>query len=109
LTGQGRRKLFSKERPEEIFKFRVSEMPFPGLWERFDRNMIVRKQRFSMSKFTRKYGPGCKVLFLRGELFVVNGSCAEMKAEHLRKFRKFGVSRWSEMAFSEFSLARPNT
>jgi hypothetical protein len=35
-----------------------------------------------------------------------------MKAEHLRKFRKFGVSRWSEMAFSEFSLplfARPNT
>jgi hypothetical protein len=45
----------------------------------------------------------CKVLCLRGELFVVNGSCAEMKAEHLRKFRKFGVSRWSEMAFSEFS------
>ena len=50
--------------------------------------------------------PNCKVLFLHGELFVVNGSCAEMKAEHLRKF---GISRWSEMAFSEFSLARPNT
>jgi hypothetical protein len=46
--------------------------------------------------------PDCKVLFLRGELFVVNGSFAEMKAEHLRKFRKSAVSRWSEMAFSEF-------
>ena len=54
-------------------------------------------------------GPDCKILFLHGELFVVNGCCAEMKAEYLRKFRKFGVSRWSEMAFSEFSLARPNT
>jgi hypothetical protein len=39
-------------RPEEIFKFRVSEMPFPGLWGRFDRIRMVRKQRFSMSKFT---------------------------------------------------------
>jgi hypothetical protein len=29
----------------------VSEMPFPGLWERFDRILMVRKQRFSMSKF----------------------------------------------------------
>ena len=27
--------------------------------------------------------PDCKVLFLCGELFVVNGSCTEMKAEHL--------------------------
>jgi hypothetical protein len=40
------------QRPEEIFKFRVSEMPFPGLWGRFDRILMVRKQRFSMSKFT---------------------------------------------------------
>ena len=40
------------QRPEEIFKFRVSEMPFPGLWRRFDRILMVRKQRFSMSKFT---------------------------------------------------------
>ena len=39
-------------RPEEIFKFTVSEMPFPGLWGSFDRILIVRKQRFSMSKFT---------------------------------------------------------
>jgi hypothetical protein len=39
-------------RPEEIFKFRVSEMPFPGLWGRFDRILLVRKQRFSMPKFT---------------------------------------------------------
>ena len=39
-------------RPEEIFKFRVFEMPFPGLWGRFDRILMVRKQRFSMSKFT---------------------------------------------------------
>ena len=59
LRKQGRRKLFSiggaegeGRRPEEIFKFRVSEMPFPGLWGRFDRFLIVRKQRFSMSKFT---------------------------------------------------------
>jgi hypothetical protein len=37
--------------PEEIFKFRVSEMPFPGLWERYDKILMVRKQRFSMSKF----------------------------------------------------------
>jgi hypothetical protein len=37
-------------RPEEIF--RVSEMPFPGLWGRFDRILMVRKQCFSMSKFT---------------------------------------------------------
>ena len=56
-----------------------------------------------------QHNPDCKVLFLRGELFVINGSCAEMKAEHLRKFRKFGVSRWSEMAVSQFSLARLNT
>jgi hypothetical protein len=27
-------------------------MPFPGLWGRFDRTLLVRKQRFSMSKFT---------------------------------------------------------
>ena len=39
-------------RPEEIFKFRVSEMPFPGLWGSFDRMRMVRKKRFSMSKFT---------------------------------------------------------
>jgi hypothetical protein len=26
-------------------------MPFPGLWERFDKILMVRKQRFSMSKF----------------------------------------------------------
>jgi hypothetical protein len=37
--------------PEEIFKFSVSEMPFPGLWERFDRILMVRKQRFSMLKY----------------------------------------------------------
>ena len=37
----------------KIFKFRVSEMPFPGLWGSFDRILMVRKQpRFSMSKFT---------------------------------------------------------
>ena len=29
-------------RPEEIFKFRVSEMPFPGLWGRFDRFLMVK-------------------------------------------------------------------
>ena len=39
-------------RPEDIFKFRVSEMPFPGLWGSFDRMRMVRKKRFSMSKFT---------------------------------------------------------
>ena len=39
-------------RPEEIFEFRVSEMPFPGLWGSFDRILIVIKQHFSMSKFT---------------------------------------------------------
>jgi hypothetical protein len=53
-----------------------------------------------------------KYYFCAGNFSVVNGSCAEMKAEHLRKFRKFGVSRSSEMAFSEFSLplfARPDT
>jgi hypothetical protein len=51
--------------------------------------------------------PDYKVLFLSGELFVLNRSCAEMKAEHLRKFQKFGVSRWSEMAFSEFLSQGP--
>ena len=30
----------------------------------------------------KQYIPDCKVLFLRGEFFVVNGSCAEIKAEH---------------------------
>ena len=39
-------------RPEEIFEFRVSEMPFPGLWGSFDRMLMVKKKRFSMSKFT---------------------------------------------------------
>jgi hypothetical protein len=49
--------------------------------------------------------PDCKVLFLHRKLFRRKyGSCTEMKAEHLRKFRKFGVSRLSEMTFSEFSL-----
>jgi hypothetical protein len=27
-------------------------MPFPGLWGSFDRILMVRKQRFSHSKFT---------------------------------------------------------
>jgi hypothetical protein len=27
-------------------------MPFPGLWGSFDRILMVRKQRFSMSKLT---------------------------------------------------------
>jgi hypothetical protein len=27
-------------------------MPFPGLWESFDRILMVRKQSFSISKFT---------------------------------------------------------
>jgi hypothetical protein len=40
------------QRPDEIFKFRVSEVPFPGLWGRFDRILMVTKKRFSMSKFT---------------------------------------------------------
>ena len=49
-------------RPEEIFKFSVSEMPFPELWERFDKIPMVRKQHFSMSKFTISNSPpppGC--------------------------------------------------
>ena len=37
-----------KRRPEEIFKFRVSEMPFPGLWGSFDRMRMVRKKRFTV-------------------------------------------------------------
>ena len=37
---------------EVICKFRVSEIPFPGLWRRFDRILLVRKERFSMPKFT---------------------------------------------------------
>jgi hypothetical protein len=53
---QCRRKLFLigqlRRTPKEIFKFRVSEMPFPRLWGSFDRILMVRKQRFSMSKFT---------------------------------------------------------
>ena len=36
------------QRPEEIFKFRFSEMPFPGLWGSFDRILMVRKRSFSM-------------------------------------------------------------
>jgi hypothetical protein len=44
-------------RPKEIFKFRVSEMPFPELWERFDKIPMVRKQHFSMSKFTISNSP----------------------------------------------------
>ena len=39
-------------RPEEIFKFRVSEMPFPGLWGSFDRMRMVTRKHFSMLKFT---------------------------------------------------------
>jgi hypothetical protein len=31
-------------RPEEIFKFRVSEMPFPGLWGSFDRILMHGKK-----------------------------------------------------------------
>jgi hypothetical protein len=51
----GRELLFiggRKRRAEEIFKFRVSEMPFPGLWGSFDWMLMVRKKRFSMLKFT---------------------------------------------------------
>jgi hypothetical protein len=32
-------------RPEEIFKFRVSEMPFPGLWGSFD--IVCRNLQFA--------------------------------------------------------------
>jgi hypothetical protein len=42
---------FECRRPEEIFKFGVSEIPFPGLWGSFDRILMVKKQRFSLSKF----------------------------------------------------------
>jgi hypothetical protein len=54
LIGGGGGGLAENEgrRPEEIFKFRVSEMPYPGLWGSFDRILMVRKQRFSKSKFT---------------------------------------------------------
>ena len=45
---QCRRKLFliggaenEGRKPEEIFKFIVPEMPFPGLWESFDRILMV--------------------------------------------------------------------
>ena len=47
---QYRRKLFfigggnEGRRPEEIFKFRFSEMPFPGLCGSFDRILMVRKR-----------------------------------------------------------------
>jgi hypothetical protein len=34
------------------YSFAESEMPFPGLWGSFDRMLMVRKKRFSMSKFT---------------------------------------------------------
>jgi hypothetical protein len=44
-------------------------MPFPELWERFDRIPMVRKQHFSMLKFTISnspppgcYGPGVKYI-----------------------------------------------
>ena len=33
-------------RPEEIFKFRVSEMPFPGLWGKFWQNSDGQKTAF---------------------------------------------------------------
>jgi hypothetical protein len=46
----------------EIFKFRVSEMPFPGLWGRFDRILMVRKQllvcrylQFGGTKWAKAY------------------------------------------------------
>jgi hypothetical protein len=32
----------------EIFKFRASEKPFLGFWERFDRILMVRKQCYSL-------------------------------------------------------------
>jgi hypothetical protein len=37
-------------RPEEILRFRFSEMPFPGLWGSFERILMVmiRKRSFSM-------------------------------------------------------------
>ena len=35
----------------EIFKFRVSEMPFPGLWGSFERMLMVRKKRCSNLQF----------------------------------------------------------
>ena len=50
--GRGGGAEIEGRRPEEIFKFRVSEMPFSGPRGRFDRILMVRKQRFSMSKFT---------------------------------------------------------
>jgi hypothetical protein len=33
-------------RPKEIFKFRVSEMPFPGLWGKFWQNSDGQKTAF---------------------------------------------------------------
>jgi hypothetical protein len=51
-TPQARVERRRRETVAEIFKFRVSEMPFPGLWGRFERILMVRKQRYSMSKIT---------------------------------------------------------
>jgi hypothetical protein len=37
--------------PRKVFKFRVPEMPFPGIGGRFDRNLMFRKRYYNVSKF----------------------------------------------------------
>ena len=37
--------------PRKYFEFKVSEMPFPRLWGRFDRNLMIGKRHYNVSKF----------------------------------------------------------
>ena len=77
MINQGRRKLFSiggglkarAEGPRKFLNLESLKCHFLDFGGRFDRILIVKKQRFSMSKFTGKYGPDCKVLLLRGGNF----------------------------------------
>ena len=48
----GEVETFQAQCRRKRFFIEVSEMPFPGLWGRFDRILKVRKQRYNMSKFT---------------------------------------------------------
>ena len=44
------------QKPKEILKFRVSEMPFPGLWGIFDRlRSDGRNLQFSSTKWAKAY------------------------------------------------------
>ena len=53
-------------------------MPFPGLWESFDRILMVSKKRFNMSKFTINLQFSSTKWAKEYSLYYILGSCRKV-------------------------------